>query len=212
MFSSLVVLAPALVSLSLGALYTDPSQLKLSYDFIVVGSELPTNPLTKRLDSWHCWKCCRLPSNRRPTHFRPGLRSGRFVSPHPPIPIPHRILISSESNEGVLASHTPFLAATLTPNTLYNWNYTTTAQAVAASHTPGGECWVAPAPLVCPHPPTHLCHCSSRLHPHKISWHTNTVPSRTSTATRPTPVTKAGTGTTSRNTSKRSAPLHHHLI
>jgi hypothetical protein len=42
MFSSLVILAPALVSLSLGALYTNPSQLKLSHDFIVVGGELPT--------------------------------------------------------------------------------------------------------------------------------------------------------------------------
>ncbi len=32
------------------------------------------------------------------------------------------------SNEGVLASQIPFLAPTLTPNTLYDWNYTTTAQ------------------------------------------------------------------------------------
>jgi choline dehydrogenase-like flavoprotein len=32
------------------------------------------------------------------------------------------------SNEGVLASQIPFLAPTLTPDTLYDWNYTTTAQ------------------------------------------------------------------------------------
>ena len=33
-----------------------------------------------------------------------------------------------DSNEGGLASEIPFLAPTLTPNTLYDWNYTTTAQ------------------------------------------------------------------------------------
>ena len=33
-----------------------------------------------------------------------------------------------DSNEGVLASEIPFLAPTLTPNTLYDWNYTTSAQ------------------------------------------------------------------------------------
>jgi choline dehydrogenase-like flavoprotein len=32
------------------------------------------------------------------------------------------------SNEGVLASQIPLLAPTLTPYTLYDWNYTTTAQ------------------------------------------------------------------------------------
>lgn len=31
-------------------------------------------------------------------------------------------------NEGVLASQIPFLAPTLTPDTPYDWNYTTTAQ------------------------------------------------------------------------------------
>jgi choline dehydrogenase-like flavoprotein len=35
---------------------------------------------------------------------------------------------SLSSNEGVLASQIPLLAPTLTPNTLYDWNYTTTAQ------------------------------------------------------------------------------------
>jgi hypothetical protein len=40
--SRLVLLVTALVSPSLGALYTDPSHLKLIYDFIIVGGELLT--------------------------------------------------------------------------------------------------------------------------------------------------------------------------
>ena len=122
------------ISPSSAALLTDPSQLKANYNFIVIGGELPAynlmSPLTdqrKLHHSWNRWKCHCQPSNREPTSFCLGSRSRCFVRPFTSFIFKY-FSQSLYSNEGVLASQIPFLAPTLTPNTLYDWNYTTTAQ------------------------------------------------------------------------------------
>jgi hypothetical protein len=125
------------ISPSSAALLIDPSQLKANYNFIVIGGELPAyNSMSLLTDqrklphSWNRWKCHCQPSNRKPTNFRLGSRSRRFVRPLSPLTslILNYFSQSLYRNEGVLASQIPFLAPTLTPNTLYDWNYTTTAQ------------------------------------------------------------------------------------
>ena len=122
------------ISPSSAALLTDPSQLKANYNFIVIGGELLAyNSMSSLTDqrqlhrSWNCWKCHRQPSNGGPRCFRLGSRSRHFVRPFAFF-IFNLFSQSLYRNEGVLASQIPFLAPTLTPYTLYDWNYTTTTQ------------------------------------------------------------------------------------
>ena len=122
------------ISLSSAALLTDPSQLKANYNFIVIGGALPAynsmSPLADQRQphrSRNRWKCHCQSSNRGLRCFRLGSRSRHFVRPLALFIFKH-FSQSLYRNEGVLASQIPFLAPTLTPYTLYDWNYTTTTQ------------------------------------------------------------------------------------
>jgi GMC oxidoreductase len=114
------------------------------------------------------------------------------------------------SNEGVLATQIPFLAPTLTPNTLYDWNYTTTAQPgfngrsvpFPRGRILGGSSSVSKSSYRLSSRCVP-CHCDS--HPIQITRHTYMDPPTTSIAMHPTPEIRAGTGTTCRNISKRFA-------
>lgn len=130
LWKSLLLLT--LVSPSFGALYTAPSQLpQTTYDYIIVGGKLTKfKSSTLLLIIRAAGTAGNVVANRLSEKegvsvlvLEAGVTwvGSIYSAAHYSQTISHR-------NEGVDAAIIPLLGPSLVPNTLYDWNYTTTAQ------------------------------------------------------------------------------------